>query len=368
MVHITEETVRVLAGFKGDAAPVTTCYLDVDGRSHPTHSDVQRSFDQLRRRLNGSGAHPSVQEDLARMERHVRGLDRSGTRGLAMFSCSAASWWHVHELPVPVTSQLVVNSSPSVRQLESIVEQYERFGVLLTDRQRARMFVFELGELIEHTEALDAIEKLVDDDHDQYKHRAAHQADEQLHQHLRRAARLGFELYQQHPFDRLLIGGSPEVIGLLEAELHPYLKDRIAERLTLSVQSSMEQVSAAAHAAEQLVERRNEAEVVGRLREAAGAKSRAVVGLVETLAMLNEHRVDRLVVSQGYSVEGWRCACGALATIGRRCKGCGQDMALVADVVDEAVEVAFAQHARVEVCVGNADLDVLGRIGALLRY
>ncbi len=36
----------------------------------------------------------------------------------------------------------------------------------------------------------------------------------------------------------------------------------------------------------------------------------------------------------------------------------------------EAVTAAAAgtQSCQVEVCVGNADLDVLGRIGALLRY
>jgi peptide chain release factor subunit 1 len=40
----------------------------------------------------------------------------------------------------------------------------------------------------------------------------------------------------------------------------------------------------------------------------------------------------------------------------------------VDDVVEEAVEEALAQSCRVTVCAGNADLDVLGRIGALLRY
>jgi hypothetical protein len=40
----------------------------------------------------------------------------------------------------------------------------------------------------------------------------------------------------------------------------------------------------------------------------------------------------------------------------------------VADIVEEAIDEALGQSCRVEVCAGNADLDVLGRIGALLRY
>jgi hypothetical protein len=43
-------------------------------------------------------------------------------------------------------------------------------------------------------------------------------------------------------------------------------------------------------------------------------------------------------------------------------------MTLLEDVVEEAVHEALTQQVRVDVCVGNADLDVLGRIGALLRF
>jgi hypothetical protein len=43
-------------------------------------------------------------------------------------------------------------------------------------------------------------------------------------------------------------------------------------------------------------------------------------------------------------------------------------MVEVEDVVAEAVDDALADGASVVVCVGNADLDVLGRIGAFLRY
>ena len=48
---------------------------------------------------------------------------------------------------------------------------------------------------------------------------------------------------------------------------------------------------------------------------------------------------------------------------------CGApDMASAEDVVEDAVESALAQGVKVHLCEGNADLDVLGRIGALLRY
>ena len=94
-----------------------------------------------------------------------------------------------------------------------------------------------------------------------------------------------------------------------------------------------------------------------------------MAGLGSTLAALCAGRVDLLFVSDGYEAEGWRCgACGRLSTLGRRCPGCEAEMQPVPDVVEVAVATALAGRGRVEVCLGNADLDVLGRIGALLRY
>ena len=52
----------------------------------------------------------------------------------------------------------------------------------------------------------------------------------------------------------------------------------------------------------------------------------------------------------------------------QRCPACSGEMDLVGDVVEEAVEEALVQGCRVEVCVENADLDVVGGIGALLRF
>ena len=67
------------------------------------------------------------------------------------------------------------------------------------------------------------------------------------------------------------------------------------------------EVLAAAEAVEAEMGRRQEAEVVDRLREAAMAGRRGVGGLGDTLAALNDHRVEHLLVSKHYAEEGWRC-------------------------------------------------------------
>jgi peptide subunit release factor 1 (eRF1) len=93
------------------------------------------------------------------------------------------------------------------------------------------------------------------------------------------------------------------------------------------------------------------------------------VGLPDVLTALVARRVEVLLVSEGYEAPGWRCrACGFVGVRGRGCPVCSAEMDQVDDVVEEAVQEALNQSCRLAMCQGNADLDVLGRIGAILRF
>jgi peptide chain release factor subunit 1 len=368
---LTEAAVRELAGIRGDAAPITSCYLDVDGRRLVRHQDVEQELELMlrdaRQRANG---HRSVHDDLRKIEAYVRGgIDRSQTRGLAIFACAATDLWEVIELPVPVRSRVVINHSPALGQLESVVQEHEPVGVLLADRQRARLFVFELGQLVERTELIDELPRDYDARGLRERGTPEHHVEELAHQHLRNAAKAAFDLWQARGFHHLAIGAPDAIANELEGTLHPYLRERLCGRVHLAVGASHAEIREAAEALEAAVEREREAALVARLKEAAATGRRGVAGLAPTLAALNEHRVERLIVSKGFAQEGWRCPdTGALASVGPTNPSTGTAMERVTDVVEDAIEEALSQGIGVSICVGNADLDVLGRIGALLRY
>ena len=160
---ISEDRIRELAGHRTSNV-VTSCYLDVDGRRQVRPADYETQLDHLLREARekaagfGPEAARSVAADLDRIAAWVRsGFDRSRVRGLAFFACSADGFFDVVESPLPVRNGVVVNHTPHVRPLESILQAYERFAVVLVDRQRARLFRFELGELTEHAEVFDAV-------------------------------------------------------------------------------------------------------------------------------------------------------------------------------------------------------------------
>ncbi len=373
MAAITEDSIRELAAFRGHDAPVTTCYLDVDGRRFIRHSDYEHELDLLlktaREHADGDA---SVASDLRRIEEYVKGgFDRTATRGLAFFACSAHDLWRVVPVPVPVRSQIVVNAAPAVRQLELLVQDYERMGVLLADRQRARLFVFEMGELVERTELIDELPRDYDErgHSDQGHARVQHHVEELTHQHLRHAAEVAFDLLQEHGFEYFAMGAPDPIAHELESYLHPYLAERLCGRLAVPVGSGLEEIRAAAIELEIDVVRKKEAELVARLRDAIGASQRAVAGLEGVLRALHDRRVEHVVVSAGYAEAGWRCGtCDALASIGPNCPVCSSSMHRVVDVVEDAVQDALTQGISATICVDDADLDVLGRIGAFLRY
>jgi peptide chain release factor subunit 1 len=367
---LTEDVLRRLAGFKGDAK-VVSLYLDVDGRRFVRPKDYELHLDALlKEAAEPSNSHRAAEDDLVRVASHVKaGLDRSNTRGLAIFSCAAHGLWQVLELPVPVRNQLVVNSTPHIRQLEAVLDENEPFGVLLADKQRARMFVFELGQLVDKNEVFNQLPRHEDDRGDWDKDHVRDHSAELAHHHLRRAAQVAFAVFQAQPFDHLIIGAPDEIANELERELHSYLKGRIAARVNVPVNAAEATIRQAALEVEAEVERAKEAQLVERLRQAVGAGSGGVAGLGGVLSALVERRVDTLLLSDGYEAPGWRCrACGYIGVKGSSCPVCPSSMERLDDVVEEAVEEARNQSCRVEVVVDNADLDVLGRIGALLRF
>ncbi|MGI8938710.1 MAG: hypothetical protein ACR2JF_10970 [Iamia sp.] len=370
MAAITEDTLRTLAGFRAEGVPVTTCYLDVDGRRLLTQRDVEHELDGLlrsaRARANGT---PSVHADLDRIESYVHsGFDRSRVRALALFSCSQRDLWEVVPLPARVRSRVVVNDLPAVGQLEAIAEEKCRFGVLLVDRQRSRMFVFELDELIETTEQND--ELLRDYDTRGKEERGDVQGHVDAHgaQHVRNAAALAFAAFQEQSFEHFCVGCPDDQAHDVESALHPYLRERLRGRINVSPQAPVDAIRKAAADMEESTEREREAALVRRLLDVVGSGGRAVTGLEPVLRALNERRVEHLIVSHEYEQEGWRCgSTGALHAVRPHGED-GATLHAIEDVVEEAIDDALAQKAKVEVCVASADLDVHGRIGALLRY
>ena len=274
---------------------------------------------------------------------------------------------------MPVANRIVVNQSPAVGTLESIVQELEPLGVLLVDRQRARMFVFQFGELVERSELFEALPRDYDetDDAGRGQHdRLQDHTDELATQHLRHSAEVAFRLYQDNGFGRLTHRRQRRDQRRASSRCStPTCASGSRPGIGVGAGASEPEVRAAALVVEQEVERAKEAAVVARLRDGVGAGTKAVAGLADTL-----DRAERAPGRQPAALRGLRRVRLALRAAepsrprARSARSTARTMEHVDDVLNDAVDVALGQGCHVEVCVGNADLDVLGRVGALLRY
>ena len=117
-------------------------------------------------------------------------------------------------------------------------------------------------------------------------------------------------------------------------------------------------------------EKRSERDALDRLEAAIGSGGRGAGGAYDTLAALNERRVQTLLLEPALDRPGARCPiCGLLMLEpGDPCPVDGSETEQIEHVREAAVEAALAQGAEVLVVRHHSDLGPLQGIGAILRF
>jgi peptide chain release factor subunit 1 len=265
------------------------------------------------------------------------GIADDGTRGVAVFACSPAGLLETVRAPHALPTRVVIDSAPFVDPLV-LTGRREQWLVLLANRRCARLFAGVPPEL----EETDRVEDNVHSQHDQggwSQPRYERAVEEDVRDHLEHVARVAFDLHKARGFDRVVVGAPQETVHDLERHLHPYLRERLAGTVRLDVEnaSTDEVRRAAATKLDELTEQR-EAEALDRVRQGIGAGGRAAAGRDEVMTVLEQARVETLLIADGVEA-------------------------------DEAVEKALESSAEVLVVRHHADdLGPLGGIAALLRY
>lgn len=377
MATLDAGLLRKLADWSTDGFPVTSLYLDVDGRRAPRREDyLIRMEDLLKEAARaGDGVEPrearrSLREDLERIGRFVRDeLQRGDVRGLAVFSSAGAGLWEPVPLPVAVRDRIEVGSRPRLLPLEALLEQFETFCTVVADRERARFFAVRMGRAEELGDLLDE----VPGQHDRggwAQARFQRHIRDHVQRHLKRVAEALLRLDRRRPFDHLVLAGAEELVADLDRELHDYVARKVLDRVPMPITVSPGEVLAHCLHLEERLETRREAEVVDRLtQELRSETGRAVAGMRHSLEALEAGRVDTLAIAWDLRRPGVRCpTCGHLDLEGERCDVCGTAMRDAGDLVEEAVELALRQGCSVQAVAGvplPADLE---GIGALLRF
>ncbi|RMG08504.1 MAG: hypothetical protein D6731_21880 [Planctomycetota bacterium] len=301
----------------------------------------------------------------------------------------------VVELPLTVRERVVVDRSPYASPLSSLIDQYERYGVVFCDSKKARLFDVYLQQLSDWEE--------LEDEHQPHRHapaggparrgggpaggyhgleelRRRNHAEYLLHQHLRRVADRAFRRFKLRPYDRLILLGPKEVLAKLEEHLHDYLRRRVVAREPAPSDLTPETALELVCGIEERVEKEKEEALLREIEERRGKSGLGAAGLDESLRALFFGQVDVLVVADDEPIPGRECPeCHFLferpedredtsATL-VECPLCKRPTRRVPDIVDEAVELAILSGARVEhIAYCKPRLRDLGGMAAVLRF
>lgn len=271
-------------------------------------------------------------------------------------------------LPRPVRSQTHLDSTPHIRPLLYLLDQYERYAVIVVDRNHARFFTVFLG-------ALDSLKEFSSDTPQRHhqggwsQKRFQQRVDDIAAHHVHRVVRYTTTVLRHQSAHRLILSGDSELLHVLRTQLPKELRERIAGTFPLPAHAPLHTIMERSLALASEAERGEEELVVRALRDALAHPHRAAQGVEDTLRALTERRVQTLLVHRGFRSPGVECEnCGTLLTHPAPCPHCRAATNAVEDIVERAIEQAYADRATVEFVTDNLDLEALGNIGAILRY
>jgi peptide subunit release factor 1 (eRF1) len=360
---------------------VISLYLDLDPERFATAparaSQISSLIDDAARRIDrtdvvGHEERVSLRADLKRIDAYLSSREPpfQGARALAVFCSSRDDLFEVVQLPRTTEGRVVIEATPYIEPLLAATAQ-RRWGVLLVNRRTARLLTGSTSAMREH-------DHLKDDVHGRHEQGGYSQAnyerslEKDTDDHLRRAAALVHRCWRREPFDRLAIGGPPEIASRLEGMLNEEVRASLARgRVEVDVATAGEdQVRAALERLAEEDDKQVERDALDRLAAGIGTGGRATGGPQETVNALNERRVGTLLLEERFDQPAARClTCGLLVLGGNhRCPIDGTELEHLDHLREAAVEAAVAQGADVMIVSHYPDLGPFRGIGALLRF
>jgi peptide subunit release factor 1 (eRF1) len=349
--------------------PVLSIYLNTD--------PVEGNADAYKLRLRTMLKDINMVEDIDAIQHYFeREYDWSG-RSVAVFSCAEQGFFKAFPLAVATRDRVRIDARPYVKPLADLLDSYGGYGVVLVDKQGARLFNFHLGELREQEGVMgEAIRHTKRGGGSQAAGRrggTAGQTDyveEVADRNIKDVIEVATRFFTENNVRRIVIGGTDENIALFRSHLPKAWQSLVIGTFAINMTASHVEVLERAMQIGKEAENRREAHLVSTIVTNAAKGRGGSVGLEDTLGAIREGRVQSLVIRDGYRAPGFRCkSCGHISSLPMgNCPFCDGETEKIPDAVEVAVRQVMRSGGEVEVLHSNQTGKGFDQIGALLRY
>jgi len=266
------------------------------------------------------------------------------------------------------------SQNPWLRPLLEVLEDHDQFAVVLMDKQRARILTVDATGMEQHAEILSDVPNkhaTTGTDHIMSQTQMQRDHDQHVLGHAKRVAEELAAIVDRKKLSRVVIGGPVEATATFTNELPKRLQQMVIGTISVPLDSNYERLSHELKAVQEKAEHEDELKIVESMVTAAMKGDRAVLGITETLAAIQEQRVYRLVVARDYRIEGKECdSCHVLVADGiEECSFCGGNLQAAPDLINRASHRVLDQAGKVQMVSGAAADKLAGiGIGAVLRF
>jgi len=372
-LEVTATAIRTLLNRQPSSVPVTTVYLNTDGSRYPRPADYEARLDNLLRDVRRHAASldhdaaESVRADAEQISRWVRtSFERSGVKGVGLFASGGEIFEHL-EVAMGVRNIARVSDRPYVVPLQALLGRHHHMALAVVERDRARIFRYELGQILEHVD-------VTSDVHGQHDQGGWSQArfqrgiEHEVLLHMKDVSDILLRLHEQEPLDCLVVAGPTAEASEFVRKLHPYLTKVLhGDPISMPLEADADQLRSVLRDAEQELVSGRRRELLARLEAGKGSAERDARGIRHVIEAVNAKRVDVLFVVEGTGEPGWKSASGALALHEHEAEAYGTPVEPVDDLIDEVIEQAVLSGADIELFRDGTRLDGHS-VAALLRF
>jgi len=361
-----------------EGSSVLSIYLNID---QSQSDNINRKFEKCLRTMLRNLEHSLdeagqrfLAQNSERIWRFMADYEPTG-RTLVMISDAKDDFFWVRGARVSLPNQIFWNETPHVLPLLKAFEEYQRYGVILTDKNRARLFTVFLGEIEDEcgTLAPNDVKFLKSTGRDNLRSQMQLQRTDELHAmwHLKHVIRTMEDLSRRHHFDHLILGGQKEAVHNLYDLLPKKRQEEVVATIPIPMKVNRKRVLDEIMKLERELEQTREAELILSLMQATHKQDNVALGIDRTLSALTKGRIHRLIYCENYRPAGFMCRnCSLLfAHPQNHCFLCEAPVHPIEDLLERIAERVFHRGGKIEQVRGDAakELQGEGSIGAFLR-
>ncbi len=289
-------------------------------------------------------------------------------KGLVIFASDIHNFFRAYKLGLPLKNLLIVDTSPYIRPIARLIDEYETFGLVLLDSHRAKIYIVS-------SHKVKYKKKKAKDIMNRHKKGGMSQA---RFQRLRKGAINHFlkdisdgieKLFSEENITKIVIAGPGNAKTMLKNILPNNIKFKIVDIINADFDESENIIVSKSEEIILKDEKEISEKNVSRLKDEILKDGLAVYGLKETRDAVRNGQIELLLISKDYKIRGWICEkCQSVDTgAKKKCPYCGSKTSQV-DVIEELIEFAERSDTKIEFVENNPVLNELGGVGGILRF